>query len=166
MVNSLSLPLTKHLNSLNFTLAVAETCTGGVIADVLTDKAGASAFFMGAVVAYSYASLQDLMKVNPETLAIHGAVSEATVREMAQNVRLLYSADIGIALCGITGPGGGSLQKPVGTTWLAISANNKDIPVATHHAQFKGPRKKIKAQMAQFSLEKLADFLNGLNSPA
>ena len=150
------LNLNERLTKLNLTLALAETCTGGMIADVLTDQPGASAFFMGSVVAYSYPSLSELLKVKPQTLEKHGAVSEATVLEMAQSVRQLFSADIGLAICGITGPIGGTAQKPVGTTWLAIS-DGKNTRAAT--ACFEGDRLAIKAQMAHHTLQNLQVFL-------
>ena len=150
------LNLNERLTKLNLTLALAETCTGGMIADVLTDQPGASAFFMGSVVAYSYPSLSELLKVKPQTLEKHGAVSEATVLEMAQSVRQLFSADIGLAICGITGPSGGTAQKPVGTTWLAIS-DGKNTRAAT--ACFEGDRHAIKAQMAHQALQNLQVFL-------
>ncbi len=150
------LNLNERLTKLNLTLALAETCTGGMIADVLTDQPGASAFFMGSVVAYSYPSLSELLKVKPQTLEKHGAVSEATVLEMAQSVRQLFSADIGLAICGITGPSGGTAQKPVGTTWLAIS-DGKNTRAAT--ACFEGDRLAIKAQMAHHTLQNLQVFL-------
>ena len=138
------------------TLAIAETSTGGMIANILTDQAGASAFFNGSIVAYSYDSLRDVLHVRPETLDLHGAVSEATVREMAQSVRQILNADIGIGICGITGPSGGTVQKPVGTSWLAISDGKN---TSTHRALFDDDRIAIKTQMAQHALACLADFL-------
>ena len=150
------LNLNERLTKLNLTLALAETCTGGMIADVLTDQPGASAFFMGSVVAYSYPSLSELLKVKPQTLEKHGAVSEATVLEMAQSVRQLFSADIGLAICGITGPSGGTAQKPVGTTWLAISDGKNTRATTTC---FEGDRHAIKAQMAHQALQNLQSFL-------
>jgi len=138
------------------TLAIAETSTGGMIANILTDQAGVSAFFNGSIVAYSYDSLRDVLHVKPETLDSHGAVSEATVREMARSVRQILNADIGIGICGITGPSGGTAQKPVGTNWLAISDGKN---TSTHHAVFDGDRIVIKTQMAQHALACLADFL-------
>ncbi len=140
----------------NLTLAIAETSTGGMIANLLTDQAGSSAFFNGSIVAYSYDSLRDVLRVKPETLDAHGAVSEATVREMAQSVRQILNANIGIGICGITGPSGGTPQKPVGTSWLAISDGKY---TSTHHAIFEGDRIAIKTQMAQYALACLADFL-------
>lgn len=140
----------------HLTLAIAETSTGGMIANLLTDQAGSSAFFNGSIVAYSYDSLRDILRVKPETLDAHGAVSEATVREMAQSVRQILNADIGLGVCGITGPSGGTVQKPIGICWIAISNGKK---TSTHHAVFDGDRIAIKAQMAQYALACLADFL-------
>ncbi len=148
--------VTKSLSAHKLTLAIAETSTGGMIANMLTDQAGVSAFFNGSIVAYSYDSLRDVLHVRPETLDLHGAVSEATVREMAQSVRQIFNADIGIGICGITGPSGGTVQKPVGTSWLAISDRKK---TNTHRAVFDGDRIAIKTQMAQHALACLADFL-------
>lgn len=148
--------ITELLQDRGKNLAIAETSTGGMIADVLTDQPGASTYFMGSVVAYSYPSLCELLKVKPQTLEKHGAVSEATVLEMAQSVRQLFSADIGLAICGITGPSGGTAQKPVGTTWLAIS-DGKNTRAAT--ACFEGDRLAIKAQMAHHTLQNLQVFL-------
>jgi len=148
--------VTKSLSAHKLTLAIAETSTGGMIANILTDQAGASAFFNGSIVAYSYDSLRDVLHVKPETLDSHGAVSEATVREMARSVRQILNAVIGIGICGITGPSGGTAQKPVGTNWLAISDGKN---TSTHHAVFDGDRIVIKTQMAQHALACLADFL-------
>ena len=162
-LKSLNQDFHKQFSRLALTLAIAETSTGGLIADMLTDQPGASAYFMGSVVAYSYPSLQTLIQVKPETLEQHGAVSEATVIEMAQSVRRLFNTDIGIGICGITGPGGGTAQKPVGTTWLAISAGDAVSQTMAYHACFEGDRREIKTQMAHFSLEKLANFLTTLS---
>ena len=148
--------VTKSISAHKLTLAIAETSTGGMIANILTDQAGASAFFNGSIVAYSYDSLRDVLHVKPETLDLHGAVSEATVREMAQSVRQILNADIGIGICGITGPSGGTVQKPVGTSWLAISDGKN---TSTHRALFDDDRIAIKTQMAQHALACLADFL-------
>ncbi|NLA80698.1 MAG: CinA family protein [Chloroflexi bacterium] len=151
-----SLLFVDYIREASLTLSVAETSTGGMIADMITNQPGASAMFMGSIVAYSYPSLEDILKIDLKTLQTHGAVSEATVIEMAQSVRLLFKSDIGIALCGITGPSGGTAQKPVGTTWLAIS-DGKNTRAAT--ACFEGDRLAIKAQMAQQALQNLQAFL-------
>lgn len=108
--------------SRGFTLATAESCTGGAVAAKLTALAGASEYFVGGVVSYSNAVKESALGVRHETLAAHGAVSEETAREMAAGVRARLNADFGVATTGIAGPGGGSPEKPVGTVWIAVAS--------------------------------------------
>ena len=103
------------------TLATAESCTGGAIASKLTAMAGASVYFRGGVVAYSNDVKQSALGVKASTLDTFGAVSEETVREMAEGVRTRLGADYGIATSGIAGHTGGTPEKPVGTVWIAIA---------------------------------------------
>ena len=107
------------------TLATAESCTGGNIARLLTAHAGASAYFRGGVVAYSNEVKESVLGVQHGTLEQHGAVSEETVREMAEGVRLRLGADLAIATTGIAGPDGGTPEKPVGTVWVAVASAEK-----------------------------------------
>lgn len=104
------------------TLATAESCTGGAIASQLTALAGASKYFLGGVVAYSNEVKECALGVNHSTLEQHGAVSEQTVREMAEGVRKRFDSDYAIATTGIAGPDGGTLTKPVGTVWIAVAS--------------------------------------------
>jgi nicotinamide-nucleotide amidase len=103
------------------TVAVAESCTGGLIAEKLTDVPGASDYFLGGVVAYANAAKQNLLGVPEALIAEHGAVSEPVARAMAEGVRARFDADIGVATTGISGPDGGSAEKPVGLVHLALA---------------------------------------------
>lgn len=112
------------LKERKLTIATAESCTGGYLAHKLTSVPGSSAYFMGSVIAYHNDVKVNELGINKETLAQHGAVSEATVREMAENIRKKLNTDIGVATSGIAGPEGGSPDKPVGTIWIACADGN------------------------------------------
>jgi len=103
------------------TVASAESCTGGYIANLLTSISGSSAYFKGSVVAYANDVKEQMLQVNARDLQQHGAVSEQVVKQMATNVRQLLGADYGIATSGIAGPTGGTPEKPVGTIWIAVA---------------------------------------------
>lgn len=103
------------------TLALAESCSGGLTASHVTDVPGSSAYFMGGVVAYSNAAKLSQLGVNPATLEDHGAVSEATARELAEGVKAAFDTTWGVATTGISGPTGGSPEKPVGLVYLAVA---------------------------------------------
>ena len=103
------------------TLVLAESCTGGYVANRITDVPGASEVFLSGMVTYSNAAKQDLLGVRAETLAQHGAVSKPTAIEMAEGARKRFNADYAIAITGIAGPGGGTPEKPVGTVFIALA---------------------------------------------
>jgi nicotinamide-nucleotide amidase len=142
----------RYLNARKLTLAVAESCTGGLIGHRLTEVPGASDYFLGGVVSYSNAAKQDLLRVPAETLAQTGAVSPETARDMARGVREVFHADLGLAVTGIAGPSGGSPEKPVGTVYLGLAtADGEDV----WHYQFYGSRTQIKTLTAETALDRL-----------
>lgn len=112
----------QHLLAAGLTIATAESCTGGLLASVLTDIAGSSDYVLGGVVSYSNSVKQNLLGVRPETLERYGAVSPETAAEMAQGARRLLGSDLAVAVTGIAGPGGGGPDKPVGLVYLHLSA--------------------------------------------
>ncbi len=137
-------------------LAVAELCTGGLVGHRITNVPGSSTYYMGSVTAYAYEAKVRLLGVRWETLEKYGAVSKETVLEMACGVRRALAADIGVSISGIAGPGGGTPEKPVGLTWIGLSARGVDE--AWSHI-WQGDRLQIKEQTAQEALQLLADFL-------
>ena len=115
------------LRKKRMTLSTAESCTGGNIAQLLTSIAGSSDYFKGSVVAYANEIKEQLLGVPHQVLTEHGAVSEQTVLHMARGARRQFSTDYAIAVSGIAGPGGGSPEKPVGTTWIAIATPTETV---------------------------------------
>ncbi len=113
------------LKEKKLTIATAESCTGGTIASLLARHAGSSEFFIGAVVAYCNEVKHNVLGVSSETLETKGAVSSETVDQMARGICKLLKTDIGIAVSGVAGPGGGSEEKPVGTVWIAVGTKDK-----------------------------------------
>ncbi|HET7322296.1 MAG TPA: nicotinamide-nucleotide amidohydrolase family protein [Longimicrobiaceae bacterium] len=109
------------LRSSGRSLAVAESCTGGLIGHRITNVAGSSAYFLLGVVSYSNEAKQGVLGVREETLASHGAVSTQTAEEMALGVRRLAGTDVAISTTGIAGPGGGSAEKPVGSVCVGLA---------------------------------------------
>ncbi len=108
-----------HLSNSQRQLVTAESCTAGWVGKALTDVAGSSGWYLGGVVSYSNALKQSLLRVSSETLAVHGAVSDATVREMANGALEQLGGQVAVAVSGIAGPGGEQPGKPVGTVWFA-----------------------------------------------
>ena len=137
-------------------LGVAESCTGGMLAERVTNIPGASATFIGGVVAYADVVKTAALKVPIETLEAHGAVSEQTVCAMAEGAQRLFSADCTMAVTGIAGPGGGTPDKPVGTVWLAARVHTATRAVKR---VFPGDRDEIRRRAAQAALDLLRRVL-------
>ncbi len=123
-VKSLEEAVVKSLIEASKTVAVAESCTGGYIQKRITDIAGSSEIFLGGVVSYANEVKMNVLGVNKKTLEHHGAVSPETAAEMAAGVRKICGADIGISTTGIAGPGGGTIEKPVGLVYVGINSDN------------------------------------------
>ena len=114
--------IVRMLTERNQTLALAESCTGGYLANRVTNVPGASEIFLSGLVTYSNQAKQSLLGVARQTLAAHGAVSDEVAREMAEGARHRFGADFALAVTGIAGPGGGTAAKPVGTVFIALAS--------------------------------------------
>lgn len=140
-------------------LAVAESCTGGLLGARLTAISGSSDVVLGGVIAYADAVKTGLLGVRPGTLAHHGAVSEEVAREMAAGVRERLRADIGISITGVAGPTGGTPEKPVGLVWIAVDFGNAQ---RVHGGRFAGDRAEIRFRATQVALDMIRRQLSDL----
>ena len=147
----------EKLRARGLRLAVAESCTGGLVGHRITNVAGSSTYYVGSVTAYAYEAKVRLLGMAWETLEEYGAVSAETVAEMARGVRQALAADVGIAISGIAGPGGGMPGKPVGLVWMAVSAKDDSL---TRKFNFKGGRIEVKEQAAEQALQLGIDYLD------
>lgn len=138
-------------------LALAESCTGGLVCQRLTARPGASRFFQGGVVCYSNSVKQSLLQVRAAVLDRHGAVSAPLARQLASQVRRALHAHWGVAITGIAGPDGGSARKPVGTVFIGIS--NPAAKTLVRRFRFDGGRHRIRQQSADAALAWLRDCL-------
>lgn len=145
---------------LGYTVATAESCTGGLIASRLTDIAGSSAYVLGGVVAYSNAVKTNLLNVRHGTLLAYGAVSEQTAHEMALGARALLGADLALSVTGIAGPGGGTPEKPVGLTYIGVGLPDGSVQVQRHI--WEGNRIQNKEHSADAALRLLLGVLASL----
>jgi PncC family amidohydrolase len=158
MQEELETTIGKYLRKRGLKLAVAESCTGGLLADHITDIPGSSDYFVGGVVAYAYEAKVALLHVSWDTLRLHGAVSRETVIEMARGARTALGADIGVSVSGIAGPSGGLPGKPVGTTWIGLSGRDGDW---ARKFVWDGDRRTNKEDSAQAAMQFVLDYLNG-----
>jgi len=137
-------------------LVIAESCTGGLIGHRITNVPGSSEYYLGSVTAYAYEAKVRLLGVRWETLNTFGAVSRECVLEMARGVRSTLAAEIGMSVSGIAGPGGGTPEKPVGTTWIGLSTTNYE---QAWHFVWPGNRLKNKQLSAEMTLQLLVEYL-------
>lgn len=138
------------------TIAVAESCTGGLVSHRLTNVPGSSVYFLGGIVAYAYAAKEQFLGVRHDTLYEYGAVSEEVAREMARGARRALGTDIAVAITGIAGPAGGLPGKPVGLTWISLSARDAEL---ARKFVFGSDRLGNKEQAAQAALTIVRDYL-------
>jgi len=139
-------------------LATAESCTGGGVAQAITDVSGSSAWFERGFITYSNLAKQQMLRVSEETLKQHGAVSEATVREMVAGALANSAAQVALAVTGIAGPDGGTADKPVGTVWFAWGIKGGATHSQRH--QIGGDRAEVRAQAVQIALQGVVNLLN------
>jgi nicotinamide-nucleotide amidase len=141
------------------TLAVAESCTGGMLGGWLTAVPGSSAYFLGGVISYADAVKVSLLGVPVEVIREKGAVSAESALGMARGVRRLVGSDLGVSVTGVAGPGGGSDAKPVGTTYVALAGPPYE---RVEHRVWHGDRATNRKESARLALQMMVDYLEGI----
>jgi len=144
------------LRGRRLTIAVAESCTGGRLGDLITDVPGSSDYFLGGVISYSNDAKIRLLGVKKSTLVTKGAVSREVAIQMADGARKALRADIGVGITGIAGPAGSTPNKPVGLAYIAVSS---EAGAVSERYLFKGPRRNVKEQAAEKALRMIDEFL-------
>lgn len=151
------------LKNAHLTVAIAESCTGGLLASLFTSLPGSSVYFSCGFITYSNVAKEKILHVQPSLLEAFGAVSEETAQAMAQGALAVSGADIAIAVTGIAGPAGGSLQKPVGTVWVAYASNKNNL--LTHRLYFpEASRQEVRLLTCRSILKELPPFILSINS--
>lgn len=138
------------------TLCVAESCSGGLLGHRLTNVSGSSNYFLGGIIAYANKTKIKLLTVKPSLINKFGAVSRPVAKVMATSVRKILKTDFGISITGIAGPTGGTIEKPVGLTYIAVASTRK---IVCQEFYFKGPRLAIKTQAAESALKLLLKII-------
>jgi PncC family amidohydrolase len=156
MNSPLELVVADLLRTRGWRLAVAESCTGGLVGHRITNIPGSSTYYLGSVTAYAYEAKVRLLGVKWESLEKYGAVSEEVVLEMALGVRRTFAADVGLAVSGIAGPGGATPNKPIGYTWIGLNTPRHKI---AKQYLWDGDRLRNKELSAEATLQLLVDFL-------
>lgn len=147
----------QHLQKQRLMLTTAESCTGGLIAEIITSVPGSSAWFERGFVTYSNLAKQEMLGVAQSVIEAHGAVSEQTALAMAAGALKHSHANISVAVTGIAGPDGGSAEKPVGTVWVAWA--KKQATVKARLQQWQGNRESIRQQAAEYALAGIISLL-------
>jgi nicotinamide-nucleotide amidase len=145
---------TRRLIETERTIATAESCTGGMLGEMLTRRPGSSRAFVGGAICYSNAEKVRQLGVHEDTLATHGAVSEETVREMAEGARSRFGTDFAVAISGVAGPDGGTPEKPVGLVWLALATAQA---TSTKRLQWPGTRDQVRMLASWWGLKLIDD---------
>jgi nicotinamide-nucleotide amidase len=156
-ITTLARELGEALAEAALVVTTAESCTGGGVAEAITRIPGSSAWFDRAFVTYSNAAKMDLLDVSEETLVTHGAVSEETARAMLRGALERSDAQVGVAITGIAGPDGGSLEKPVGLVWFAWGT--REGQAITESRRFGGDRDGVRSQAVAYALRGLLERL-------
>jgi nicotinamide-nucleotide amidase len=158
MAESLPQNIGALLRARQLKLATAESCTGGLVGDLITNVPGSSEYFLGGVIAYAYEAKTGLLGVPSEVLLTHGAVSEETARAMARGVRQRLEADVSVAVTGILGPGGATPTKPVGLFFIALLGPDADW---CRRYVWDGNRLENKRRSGEAALQLLEEYLEG-----
>ena len=156
---SLDSVVAKLLLEKDITIATAESCTGGLVAETLTNYPGISRVFMGGAVTYSNEAKEEILGVNKQTLEKYGAVSRETAAEMAEGIRKRLKTDIGISITGIAGPDGGTVEKPVGLVYIGLSSEKGTL---TKELRLSGNRKRIRTVTALHAFDIIRRHIIGL----
>ena len=157
---SLAEQVGKLLNEAGLTLAVAESCTGGMLGEMLTAVPGSSTYFLGGVISYADSLKEQLLGVRAGLIREKGAVSAETALEMARGAQALIGADLGISITGVAGPGGGSESKPVGTTYIALIGPSFE---RIEHRIWPGDRAANRESSARLALKIIVEYLEGIS---
>ena len=145
------------LTAQTMTLAVAESCTGGLLGSTITDVPGSSVYFLGGIIAYTNSSKIEILGVPLLTIEKNGAVSERCAVAMAKGILNNFACDIGIGVTGIAGPNGGTEQKPVGTVFIGVANEEREM---VRQYNFTGTRQKIKEATVKAAIELGCEFLD------
>jgi len=163
-IENLAIQIGRALKSHGLMLATAESCTGGAVANAITDIAGSSEWFERGFITYSNEAKREMLDVAQDTLTRYGAVSEAVVREMVAGALYHSHSQVALAVSGIAGPAGGTPDKPVGTVWFAWGIKGRQCIARLHHLS--GSRAEIRMQSVRIAFQGVLELLNQVTEVA